>query len=168
MKTKSQKQEALKEAQKLMDENQNIVFVDFTGTSVENIRSLRRTLGELGAKMKVVKKKLLRVAFEKKSIDFNPEQFESHIASIFSSKDISEVAPPVYKFFKENEKKGFNILGTYDLVNKSFISEEMTKRIGQLPSREILLGQLVGMLAAPMRMFLYVLDQKSKMVETAK
>ena len=38
----------------------------------------------------------------------------------------------------------------------------MVKQIGQLPSREILLGRVVGMLVSPIRMFLYVLDQKSK------
>ena len=159
MKTKSQKQEALKEAQKLLDESGNVIFVDFTGTSVEDIRMLRRTLKGMDAKMKVIKKRLLRVALEKKGIDFNPEQFESQVASIFSDKDLSEIAPPIFKFFKDKEKKGFNILGAYDLSGKSFVDEAMTKMIGQLPPREVLLGQFVGMLAAPIRMFLYVLDQ---------
>ena len=166
MKTKIQKQESLKEAQKLIDDNSNLVFVDFTGTSVEDIRSLRRVMKEMGAKMRVIKKKILRVALEKKSIDFNPEQFESQLATIFSDKDLSEIAPPVFKFFKEQEKKGFKILGAYNLKEKAFVDEAMTKMIGQLPPREVLLGQFVGMLAAPIRMFLYVLDQKSKMVES--
>ena len=34
--------------------------------------------------------------------------------------------------------------------------------IGNLPPREVLLAQLLGMIAAPIRSFLYVLDQKSK------
>ena len=44
----------------------------------------------------------------------------------------------------------------------NFFDAETVEKIGQLPSREILLAQLVGMLSAPMRIFLYVLDQKSK------
>ncbi|PIR44313.1 50S ribosomal protein L10 [Candidatus Wolfebacteria bacterium CG10_big_fil_rev_8_21_14_0_10_31_9] len=162
MKTKIQKQEVLKEAQKLIDENRGMVFVDFTGTSVEDIRVLRKTLKELGATMRVIKKKLLRVALEKKNVDFNPEQFEAQVATIFYDKEFSEVASPVFKFYKQKEKKGFNILGAYNLADKLFIDEAMSKMIGQLPSREILLGQFVGMLAAPIKMFLYVLDQKSK------
>jgi ribosomal protein L10 len=34
--------------------------------------------------------------------------------------------------------------------------------IGKLPPREVLLGQLLGMLASPIRSFMYLLDQKSK------
>jgi hypothetical protein len=35
--------------------------------------------------------------------------------------------------------------------------------IGKLPPREVVLAQLLGMLAAPIRSFLYILDEKSKM-----
>ncbi len=166
MKTKKQKQTAIEEGKKLLEGNRNMVFVDFTGASVEDLKSLRKTLKEIGAKLKVVKKKLMRILFEKEGIDFNPEQFESQMATIFADKDITEIAGPVYKFAKDKEKKGFKILGAYDLPAKSFIDGETVTKIGKLPSREILLGQLVGMLASPIRMFLYVLNEKSKqMVE---
>ncbi len=162
MLTKQQKSKQIEESQKLLDENRLVFFTDFSGTPVEDLRQLRKIMKELGAKVKVIKKKLLRVAFEKKGVDFNPEQFESQVAAIFASKDISEIAPPIYKFSKGKEKKGFKILGAYDLMERNFFDAETAKRIGQLPSREVLLGQLVGMLASPIRMFLYVLNEKSK------
>lgn len=166
MKTKVQKNQAVDEAKKLIKESNNMFFVDFTGTGVEDMKALRRTLRGMDVKTKVIKKKLLRVALEKEKVDFNPEQFEEQLATIFSPKDISEVAGPIYRFYKEKEKKGFKILGAYDLQNSNFLDETMVKRIGQLPSREILLSQLLGMLQAPIKMFMYVLDQKSKMVES--
>lgn len=49
---------------------------------------------------------------------------------------------------------------------KNFLDAERVKFIGQLPSREILLGQLVGMLVAPIKMFMYVLNEKGRI--TAK
>ena len=132
------------------------------------MKNLRQTLKDLGAKTKVVKKKLLRVALEKKGIDFNPEQFDLQLATIFSSNEISDIASPIYKFFKEQEKKGFKILGSYSLSEKMFSDAEMVKKIGQLPPREILLAQLVGMLSAPIKMFMYVLSEKSKQTVEAK
>jgi ribosomal protein L10 len=42
------------------------------------------------------------------------------------------------------------------------LSAEEVLFVGQLPPREILLAQLLGMIAAPIKSFLYVLDQKSK------
>jgi len=145
-----------------LENNKSLIFVDFTGIGVEDMKFLRRALKVVEAKMKVIKKKLLRIAFEKKKIDFNPEQFDSQLGVVFSEKEISDVAGPVYKFFKSVEKKGFKILGAYNLSEKNFFDAETTVKIGQLPSREVLLGQFVGMLAMPIKMFLYVLSEKSK------
>ena len=44
MKTKEQKKKSIEEAQKLIDESQNLFFVDFTGTGVEDMKTLRRPL----------------------------------------------------------------------------------------------------------------------------
>lgn len=166
MKTKEQKKEAIDEARELLGQSSNLSFVDFTGVSVGDIQTLRRKLMPIGAKLKVIKKKLLRVAFEKSNIDLNPEQFDAQLGTIFSTAEINEVLSPVYKFFKEKEKQGFKILGAYDLGNKKFIDAEMAKFMGQLPPREILLAQLFGMLSAPIRMFMYVLEQKSKITNS--
>lgn len=165
MKTKSQKNQLIKETQELLDNSQNLTFVDFSGVSVNDMKNLRQTLKDLGAKTKIVKKKLLRVALEKKGVDFNPEQFDLQLATIFSSNEITDIASPIYKFFKEQEKKGFKILGSYNLSEKMFSDAEMVKKIGQLPPREILLAQLVGMLSAPIKMFMYLLSEKSKQTQ---
>ena len=158
MKTKQQKLEQIEEGKKILEENKSLIFINFDGTKVKDMRLLKKALGGFGAKLKVIKKKLMRVAFEQKGIDFNPEQFETQMGTIFTDKDVSDIAGPVYK-------SGIAILGAYDLKEKKFFDAETAKAIGKLPSREVLLAQLVGMLSAPIRMFLYVLNEKSKMVE---
>ena len=153
------------ETQDLLKNSKNLLFVNFTGTGVEDIKELKKTLRPLGATVRVVNKRLLRVSLEQSKIDFSPEQFETQLATIFSPVDISEIAGPVYKFFKSKEKKGFNIYGAYDIEGAKFLDAAMTKQIGQLPSREVLLSQVVGVLAAPISMFLYILTERGKMVE---
>ena len=162
MLTKKQKSQQIEESKKIIQDNKTLVFIDFTGTIVDDIKKLRRILLGIGSNMKVIKKKLLRVAFKESNLDFNPEQFDSQVATISTQKDISELAGPIYKFSKEIKNKNFKILGGYDLLEKSFIEAEMVRQIGQLPSREVLFGKVVGMLASPIKMFLYILDQKSK------
>lgn len=164
MKTKQQKAKQIDEGKELLGKSKGLIFIDFTGTGVEDLKKLRRIASGLGAKLKVVKKKLLRIVFEKEKIDFNPEQFDSQLGVIFADKSAEELAAPIYKFAKGMEKKGFKILGAYDLPLKNFLEAETMIKIGKLPSREILLGQLLGVLSAPMKMFLYVLDQKAKKV----
>jgi len=172
MKTKQQKSKDIQEGEKLFKQSKGLIFIDFTGASVEDLKTLRKVMREIGAKLKVIKKRLLRIIFEQQKIDFNPEQFEAQMGVIFTDKDASDLAAPVYKFFQELSKKGFSakggsaaggkILGAYDLSAKNFIAGETMIKIGQLPSREILLGQLVGVLSAPLRMLAYVLNEKSK------
>lgn len=164
MLTKQQKSKYIEEGKKFIQENKTVVFADFTGLTVGETTQLRRILKDLGGKMKVIKKKLMRIAFERSGMNFNPEQFESQTAMLFAPSDISEIAGPVYKFGKDKdkEKRGFKILGAYDLSAKNFFDAETVKRIGQLPPREVLLGQLVGMLAAPIKMFMFALNEKGR------
>lgn len=167
MLTKQQKSKQIEESKKILKDNQSLVFIDFSGVKMEELKKLRRALREIGAKMKVFKKKLLRIAFKESDIDFNPEQFESQAATVFSSADISNIAGPIYKFYKELsvkgvKDKGFKILGGYDLLSKNAIDSKTVISIGQLPPREILLGQLVGMLSMPIKMFMNVLSEKAK------
>jgi len=149
------------ETQDMIKNSKNMMFVNFTGTGVEDIKELKKTLRPLGSTVRVVNKKLLRVSLEKSGVDFNPEQFETQL----STADISDIAGPVYKFFKSKEKKGFDIYGAYDMKGQMFMDAVMTKAVGQLPSREVLLSQVVGVLAAPISMFLYILTERGKMVE---
>ena len=167
MLTKQQKSKQIEEGGELLEKSSCLVFVDFTGASVEDLKKLRKIIKELGAKLKVIKKKLMRIILEKEKIDFNPEQFEAQMGVIFSDKNAEELASPIYKFFKSIEKKGFSakggkILGAYDLLLKNFIEGETMIRIGKLPAREVLLSQLVGVLSAPLKMLMYVLNEKSK------
>ena len=102
----------------------------------------------------------MRVAFQRKNIDFNPEQIDGQIGTVFTTRDITEIAGPVHK-------AGILMRGAFDVAQKSFIDEETIEAIGKLPGREVLLGRLLGMLASPIKMFLYLLNEKNKQtVET--
>lgn len=161
MLTKSQKLNQIEESKNMLKQSRTLAFIDFSGTTVEDIKKLRRLLNSVGAKLKVFKKKLLRIALKDSGFDFDPEQFDLQVGTISTQGDISEIAGLIYKFSKEIKNKKFKILGGYNLAEKNSFDSAMVTRIGQLPSREILLGQLVGMLVAPMRMFLYVLNEKA-------
>jgi ribosomal protein L10 len=114
--------------------------------------------------MLVIKKRLVDLLLKKRGVEA-PEQFKTSVATVFVS-DMESASASVYKFFKalEKEKKveGVKMLGGYDVKTMAFIPKETAIQIGSLPPREVLLAQLLGMLAAPIRSFLYVLDQKSK------
>ena len=168
MKTKAQKKKELEKGAELFNKSQLLVFTDFNNVKNEDIRRLRSELKKLGAQFLVIKKRLLNILLKEKGIDFDARKFKVSMGTIFSSAGIEEISAPIFKFFKELNLQEEKILGGYDIKGKSIIDPAKILTIGQLPPREVLLSQLLGMIAAPIRSFLYVLSEKSKMVEQNK
>lgn len=162
MKSKQQKIQEIKSGEELFKKSQSLIFVDFGKVSTENLRSLKAKLKKLDARFKVVKKRLLRIIFKENKIDFDPQPtFEGQVGTIFTPNDIYLAAGPVYKSFGS-----IQVLGAYDLKEKQFLATDLFKKIALLPTREVLLAQLAGVLTAPIKMFMYILNEKSKqMVE---
>lgn len=176
MKTKTQKGEELKEGKKLLDKSQALIFTDFSKVKTVETRKFRQQLKEVGANYFVIKKRLLGLLLKEKGMEgVDMKTLGPQLGTIFSENDIEKSAGPVYKFFygiggdtkagrAESVKK---ILGAYDLKKKSFMEAKDVVYIGQLPPREVLLAQLLGMMAAPISSLLYVLNERAKQtVET--
>ena len=171
MKTKAQKSEELKRAKELLDKSGALIFADFTKITAEQVRKLRSELQKSDAKFLVIKKRLLGLLLKEKGIDVDLKQFKVSVGTIFAEGGSDTVAGPAYTFFKslevpEGGDKAMwvkKLLGGYDLVSSTSLDAKQVLAIGQLPPREILLAQLLGMLAGPIRSFMYILDQKSKM-----
>ncbi len=121
MKSKIQKQKEMEVAEKLLKESQNLIFVDFSGATMVDLKNLRSDLKKQKDNFKVIKKRLLKIVLQKLGIEFDPTQFDAQMGTIFvTHKDIVGAANAVYKLFKEKEKAKteFKILGGYDLENK--------------------------------------------------
>ncbi|HUX36242.1 MAG TPA: 50S ribosomal protein L10 [Candidatus Paceibacterota bacterium] len=170
MKTKTQKTEELKEGKKLLEKSQVLIFTDFSKVKTADVRNLRQQLKDVQAKYFVIKKRLLNLLLKEQGIEMDVKGLGSQIGTIFSESDIEKSSAPVYKFFYglggdskaarvESVKK---IVGAYDLKKKNFMEAEDVVFIGQLPPREALLGQLFGMIAAPISSLLYVLNERVK------
>jgi large subunit ribosomal protein L10 len=163
MKTKQQKTEQIEKGIQGIKTSKSVVITDFTGLSANEVNNFRRTLRELGAKLVVMKKRLLKISLQKEQIDIDPKQFEGQAGVVFSDKGIVETSGVVFKFGKQFAKKNiFKILAGYDGEEKKALDGETVKKLGQIPPREVLLGQLVGMLTSPMRSFVIVLNEKAK------
>jgi len=173
MKSKSQKTAELKEAEGKLKRSDALVFVDFNKVTSEELRRLRREVGGAGASMLVLKKRLLNVLFKEKGIDVDARRFKSSLGTVFSKTGLEAVSGAVYKFFnslggtdKELKAEAIKkILGGYDLLKKEFADAKLIAFYGQLPSREVALGGVLGMFVAPLRAFMHILNEKSKKSE---
>ena len=170
MKTKVQKREEIEKAGKMLKANNAMVFVNFTKVPTEDVRKLRREISATGGSTIVIKKRLLNVLLKEEGIDMDVRQYDSSVGTIFSSKGMEEASSPIFKFFnglggadKEAKVAAMKkILGGYDLSSKQVVDAKTVVYYGQLPPREVALAQVLGMLVAPIRGFMHILNEKSK------
>lgn len=173
MKTKVQKNEELKKVKALLANSKSLVFADFSKVTAENLRKLRGELRKSGAGFVVIKKRLLAIVLKEKGIDADLGQFKTSVGTIFADGSFETAAGPAYQFFSKLEvpeggAKDMwvkHLLAGYDVTANAAVAAQQIVFIGKLPPREVLLAQFLGMLSAPIRSFLYVLDQKAKKVE---
>ncbi len=171
MKTRAQKEIELANARMLFEKSEALIFADFTKITAENLRKLRIELKKSNANFLVIKKRILSILLKEKGIDVDLKQFKTSVGTIFSEVDSEHIAGPTFKFFSgieipEGEAKDIwikKILAGYNITAGTAMNAEDIIYIGKLPPREVVLAQLLGMLAAPIRSFLYILDEKSKM-----
>ncbi|MFA6365343.1 MAG: 50S ribosomal protein L10 [Candidatus Paceibacterota bacterium] len=160
MKTKAQKKTQIEAAVKELKGKETVIITDFTGLSANELNAFRKSVRSIGGKVAVIKKRLLKFVFEKEGIDFDPKQFGGQAGVVFSPKDMVETAGVVYKFSKLKDL--LKISGGFEMGEKKFMSATDVKRMGQLPPKEVLLGQLAYMLGAPIRSFMFVIKEKAK------
>ncbi len=162
MKTKAQKQEMIDQAKDLIAGNGGAVFADVQGVTVAQLMQLRRQVREAGGSMVVCKKRLLGVAMKDAGLAFDTKDYDGTLGAVFTPDGVETASGPVVKFFKDMKLEKEKVLGGYDFAAKAPVAKDQVLFIGTLPPREVVLAQLMGMLQAPVRSFLYILQQKSQ------
>ena len=123
------------------------IFTDLRGVSVAKATVLRRLLKKSDAEYKVAKKTLLDRALDSAGFEVKTKGMEGEIGVAFGYADEVSPASALARFGKENET--FKILG--GILGSRVLTGKEVLALSRLPSREVLLGQIVGALSEPMR-----------------
>lgn len=168
--TRQKKEQILKELTDNFKKAKSVVFSQYTGTNVKNMRDLRKKLREKKVAFKVAKKTLMKIAAKDAGFPEIPGDFmEGPVGLAFAMEDNIAPAKTLYEFGKTAET--VKIIGA--IFEGKFIDAAQAKEIAMLPGREVLLAKLVGCLNAPisgfhavlhglMRNFVYALSEVAK------
>ncbi|MEI7424618.1 MAG: 50S ribosomal protein L10 [Candidatus Staskawiczbacteria bacterium] len=165
--TKEQKVKQIDVLKEKVAKQKSIIFIDFAKVPSKEMFSFRKSLKEAGCNLKIAKKTLIRVAFGQSNISFWNKikaSVPGQLALVFGMED--EIAPAriANQFGKTNAN--FKILG--GIFEKRFIDKERALVLANLPSRNELLGRLVGSIASSMIGFVTVIDNIRKSKEETK
>jgi len=131
-----------------------LFIADYTGLKVSQFAELRNRLWGAGARCHVVKNTFLRRAAKEAGLP-EIEGLKGQTAIIVGDKDVAAAAKILKNFtaeFKKPEVKS-------GVVDRLVVSSEQIKTIADLPSREVLLATLLGVLNAPASKLVRVLNE---------
>jgi large subunit ribosomal protein L10 len=156
--TKAQKTKQVGDLKEKIAKQKSVVFVDFAKVPSKDMFALRKSLKEAGCNLKIAKKTLARVAFGQSHFSFWKKMEAAapgQIAFVFGMED--EIAPARLSNIFAKTHENFKILG--GLFENRFIDRDYVLSLANLPSREQLLGRMVGSIASSMTGFVRVLDK---------
>jgi large subunit ribosomal protein L10 len=141
-----QKEQAVVELAEEFGQAEAVYAVDYRGLSVAQISELRSRLLQNDTKLKVVKNSVTKLAAEKAEVTSINTELSGPTALAFVKGDAAASAKILNGFVKESNEL-LEIKG--GLLNGKPLSSDDVVSIAKLPTREVLIGQLVGLIASP-------------------
>ena len=129
-------------------------FVDYRGLTFAEATQLRARLAKADASLKVVKNTLAKIAAADAGVEGLTELLAGPTAIAYCHGDPVRVAKVIQDFIKEKKKAA--IRG--GKLDRSVLTAADVEKLATLPSREQLIAQLVGTIAAPLRGLVTVLN----------
>ena len=142
---REEKSSAIKEIASEIEASEAIFAVDYRGISVPQAAELRAKLREADASFRIVKNRLTKIAADQAGEERLAALLQGPTALTFVRGDTAQAAKAITTFNKEHGvltyKGGF--------MDATSLDEVAFKSIAKLPSREVLNGQLAGVVASP-------------------
>ena len=145
-----QKEAILKDTQTRIADVSGLYLADFTGMTVQSLSLLRKRCREQGVQFRVIKNTLLKRAFNERGIQSLDEHLVGPTGLVFSPVNAMAPAKILSDFAKEFEKPRVKAA----VVDGRLYDTKAIATLAKLPSREVLLSQLIGTFVAPMSSFL--------------
>jgi large subunit ribosomal protein L10 len=142
---REQKAAAVAEIADAIRESEAVYAVDFRGISVPQAAGLRTELREADATFRVVKNSLTERAADEADAAVLKPLLEGPTALTFVRGDAAVAAKALATFGRQTDLLAFK----GGMLNGDALDADQIRSISQLPARDVLYGQLVGIVASP-------------------
>ena len=139
----------------------SVVLVDYRGLTVAEDTALRKQLREAGVVYKVYKNTMIRFAAKGTAFEALEPNLEGPTALAVSKEDATAPARILAEFAKKADK--LEIKG--GVVEDTYYDAKGMQVIATIPSREVLLGKLLGSMQSPITNFARVIKQIAEQQE---
>ncbi len=150
---KQEKIDAVAELKARIEANQVVVLTKYIGIKAGQVSTLRKKLRDSNVQMKVYKNTLAARVLDELNLSAAAKFMDGPTAWTFSN---DPAAPP--KVLKEFGKDVPLVSMVGGILDGKVLNATQLEALASLPSRDVLLGQVVGTIAAPLRNFVGALS----------
>lgn len=143
-KNKEKKVAIVAEVKEKVDKAKAMVFTDYTGLTHKQLEDLKKELRKSDAEYVVAKNTLVKIALGDKALG-QEDKFIKPTGTMFLYGDVVAPLKALAKMVKEMEKPAIK----FGLLDGKVMTDKEVIKLSTLPSREVLLAQLAGMLKSP-------------------
>ncbi len=143
----AQKELIVSELTALVKSSKGAILTDYRGLTVAEVSKLRTHLRDMDAEYHIVKNTLYKRALGNALTPELDELLKGPTAIVFAKGDIVAPSKAVLDFVRESRKPDVKVKGGY--LDGKVLSMEQVTAISKLPSKEVLMGQLISSLDSP-------------------
>ncbi len=132
-----------------------LIITEYTGMDVLQFAELRTRLAGAGAECRVVKNSFLKRAAAEIGYPDLGENLSGQTAIVIGESDVCAAAKVLKTFSAEFQKPAVKA----GVLDKAILSSEQIQALAELPAKNVLQAQLLGVLQAPLQRLLAVLNE---------
>ena len=132
-----------------------VLVANYQRMKVDQFGDLRNRLAPAGAEVRVVKNSFLKRAMSNSGLPDVADKLSGQTAIVVGEKDVAPVAKILKAFATEFKIAALKI----GVVDKSVLSVKEIEALADLPTREVLLAQLLGLLMSPATKLVRLLNE---------
>lgn len=152
------------EIKEKMEKAQGMVFAKYQGLTVEEDTELRKKLREAGIEYKVYKNTLTTLAAKELGLDEIVSFLEGPVSVAFGYEEATAPARVLNDFAKAHKKLELKA----GIVEGTVFDAKGVEKLASIPSREVLIAQLLGSFKAPLSNLAYLLNAIKEKKESAE
>jgi large subunit ribosomal protein L10 len=152
---KAEKQFLLDEIKEKIEEFESFIVMRYESLNAKNAKEFRREIAKLGGDYEVVRKRVLCKAAGEVGVELTPEDLKGHIGVVFAKEDPAAASKTLIEFSKEKGDVFEPLAGRIDGM---LCNAQDVKKIAQLPGKNAMRAELLGLFEAPMAQMLATVE----------
>jgi len=150
------KEQSVEQLVEMLGRSDGVFICEYRGLTVKKMSDIRSRVRKAGGEMKVAKNTLMRLALQRVGMPTVDPYEQGPNVYVFAYGDVAAVAKALRDYSKEKGNEALIIKG--GVMGKDLLNKDQVMAIADLPSKEVLIAQVVGTIAAPLRGLVTVLS----------